>query len=122
MATNPALTQQASHGRDDPVVTALVTRARNGDRQAWDALVDQYTPLIWSICRRYRLQADAHDAAPTVWLQLVDHLDRLRDPDTHLGISVPRCVISVDKAVRSLPGRVRLARASPPRRAATSGG
>jgi hypothetical protein len=57
MAANPALTQQASRGRDDPVVTGLVTRARNGDRQAWDALVDRYAPLIWSICRRYRLEA-----------------------------------------------------------------
>ena len=38
MATNPALTRQASRGHDDPVVTSLVTRARNGDRQAWDAL------------------------------------------------------------------------------------
>jgi hypothetical protein len=36
MATNPALTQQASRGRDDPVVTGLVTRAWNGERQAWE--------------------------------------------------------------------------------------
>jgi hypothetical protein len=35
--------------RDDPVVTDLVTRARNGDKQAWDALVERYAPLIWSI-------------------------------------------------------------------------
>jgi RNA polymerase sigma factor (sigma-70 family) len=81
MATNATHAPRAGRGRDDPVVTALVTRARNGDRQAWDALVDRYAPLIWSICRQYRLQAaDAHDAAQTVWLQLVDHLSRLRDP------------------------------------------
>jgi RNA polymerase sigma factor (sigma-70 family) len=81
MATNPALIQQASHGRDDPVVTRLVTRARNGERQAWDALVERYAPLTWSICRRYRLEAaDAQDAARTVWLQLVDQLDKIRDP------------------------------------------
>ena len=79
MATNPALTQQARRGHDDPVVTGLVTRARNGDRQAWDALVDRYAPLIWSICRQYRLEAaDAQDAAQNVWLQLVDHLASLR--------------------------------------------
>ncbi len=36
--------------RDDPVVTDLVTRASNGDRQAWDALAERYAPLIWSIC------------------------------------------------------------------------
>jgi DNA-directed RNA polymerase specialized sigma subunit len=33
-------------------LTALVTRARNGEKQAWAELVDRYTPLIWSICRR----------------------------------------------------------------------
>ena len=32
--------------RDDPAVTALVTRARNGEEQAWDALVERYAPLI----------------------------------------------------------------------------
>jgi RNA polymerase sigma factor (sigma-70 family) len=61
--------------------TGLVTRARTGDRQAWDQLVDRYAPLVWSICRRHRLEAaDAQDAAQTVWLTLVDHLDSLRDP------------------------------------------
>jgi RNA polymerase sigma factor (sigma-70 family) len=67
--------------RDDPSVTNLVTRARNGDKRAWDALVERYTPLIWSICRRYRLdQADADDVSQSVWLHLVGQLDRIRDP------------------------------------------
>jgi RNA polymerase sigma factor (sigma-70 family) len=62
-------------------LTALVTRARNGDKQAWDELVERYAPLIWSICRRYRLgRADAEDAGQSVWLQLVDQLASLRDP------------------------------------------
>ena len=66
---------------DDLPVTALVTRARNGDKQAWDELVDRYTPLIWSICRRYRLRrADADDVGQGVWLRLVDQLGSLRDP------------------------------------------
>jgi RNA polymerase sigma factor (sigma-70 family) len=81
MATNPALTPQARRTRDDPVVTGLVARARNGDRQAWDALVDRYAPLIWSICRSHRLDAaDAQDAAQKVWLKLVDQLDNICDP------------------------------------------
>jgi len=66
--------------RDDPVVIDLVTRARNGDKQAWDALVERYAPLIWSICRRHRLaDVDADDVAQGVWLQLVDQLDKVRD-------------------------------------------
>jgi RNA polymerase sigma factor (sigma-70 family) len=67
--------------RDGSVVIDLVTRAGNGDRQAWGALVERYAPLIWSICRRHRLgDADAEDVGQSVWLQLVDHLDRVRDP------------------------------------------
>jgi RNA polymerase sigma factor (sigma-70 family) len=63
------------------VVTDLVTRARNGDGQAWDALVERYAPLIWSICRRYRLgDADAGDVGQSVWLKLADQLGTLRSP------------------------------------------
>src|SRR2546423_12898808 len=62
-------------------VSDLVTRARGGDSEAWDALVERYAPLIWSICRRHRLgRADADDVAQSVWLRLVDQLDRVRDP------------------------------------------
>jgi len=64
-----------------PAVSDLVTLARNGDKQAWDALVERYAPLIWSICRRHRLDdADAGDVGQSVWLRLVDQLDKIRDP------------------------------------------
>ena len=67
--------------RDDPVVTAQVTRAANGEEQAWDALVERYAPLIWSICRSHRLaDADAGEVGQRIWRQLVDHLDTVRDP------------------------------------------
>ena len=67
--------------RYDSVVTDLVTRARTGDKQAWDALVERYAPLVWSICRRYRLsEADAQDVGQGVWLRLVEQLGNLRDP------------------------------------------
>jgi RNA polymerase sigma factor (sigma-70 family) len=71
---------------DDPPAVALVARARNGDQQAWDALVERYAPLIWSICRRYQLGgADADDVGQAVWLQLVDHLGKGRDPAALAG-------------------------------------
>ena len=66
--------------RDDSPTADLVLRARKGDSDAWDALVERFAPLIWSICRRYRLDADAEDLGQIVWLQLVDQLDRIRDP------------------------------------------
>jgi RNA polymerase sigma factor (sigma-70 family) len=63
------------------VVTDLVTCAKGGDRQAWDALIERYAPLIWSICRKYRLdRADTEDVGQSVWLQLVNQLDKIYDP------------------------------------------
>ena len=67
--------------RDDSPTADLVTRARDGDAQAWNALVDRFGPLIWSICRNYRLErADIEDVAQNVWLKLVGQLSRVRDP------------------------------------------
>ena len=80
----------SSRGRDDgearparnySVVADLVGGARYGDRQAWDALVERYTPLIWSICRRYGISGPAaEDIVQHVWLHLVESLNDLRDP------------------------------------------
>ena len=65
----------------DRSAAGLVMRARNGDKLAWDTIVDRYAPLIWSICRRYRLdRADAEDIAQNVWLHLIDDLDKIRQP------------------------------------------
>ena len=65
---------------DHPVV-ALVMRARDGDERAWAALVERYAPLIWSLCRRYRLDtADTADVGQNVWLLLVNQLGKIRDP------------------------------------------
>jgi RNA polymerase sigma factor (sigma-70 family) len=67
--------------RDDPATTALVTRARDGDQAAWDDIVERFAPLVWSLCRRYRLSAaDADDVGASVWLRLVERLDTIRDP------------------------------------------
>jgi RNA polymerase sigma factor (sigma-70 family) len=81
MVKNPDLTDGASQERSCPVAADLVTGARNGDKQAWDTLVDLYAPLIWSICRRHGLgDADAEDVGQNVWLKLVDQLATIRVP------------------------------------------
>lgn len=67
--------------RDDPSVIALVERAMNGDRNAWNDVVERYAPLVWSICTRYRLNdQDTEDVGQNVWLLLVEHLGKLREP------------------------------------------
>ncbi|MGQ0519747.1 MAG: RNA polymerase sigma factor [Actinomycetota bacterium] len=60
----------------------LVRLAGQGDRDAWDALVMRFEGLVWSIARGHRLDsAAAADVSQTVWLRLVENLDRLREPD-----------------------------------------
>ena len=43
--------------------------------------MERYAPLIWSLCRRYRLDAtDTADVGQNVWLLLVNQLGKIRDP------------------------------------------
>jgi RNA polymerase sigma factor (sigma-70 family) len=66
---------------DDPGVVGLVVAARDGDRAAWDRIIERYAPLVWSICVRYRLdRPDADDVGQTVWLKLFEHLMTIREP------------------------------------------
>jgi RNA polymerase sigma factor (sigma-70 family) len=93
--------------RDDPTVTDLVTRARNGDKRAWDEIVERYAPLIWSICRQYRLDdADCEDVGQRVWLRLASRLASLRDPAALPGWLVTttrRECLSARRAAARLP-------------------
>ena len=67
--------------RDDPVVAALVARAAGHDQDAWNELVERYSPMVWAICTRYRLSSHAiKDVSENVWLRLVEQLGNLREP------------------------------------------
>ncbi len=69
-------------GVDAQDVASLVRRAGEGDRQAWEGLVDQYARLIWSITNEFTLiESDAADVAQTTWLRLLQHIDRIEHPD-----------------------------------------
>jgi RNA polymerase sigma factor (sigma-70 family) len=62
--------------------TELVRLAAEGDNLAWAALVERYTPLLWSVARAHRLStADAGDVIQTAWLRLVERLGTLQDPE-----------------------------------------
>lgn len=63
----------------------LVRSAAQDDQAAWDALVDRYSGLLWSIARGYGLSAaEAADVAQTAWLRLAERLDTIFDPE-HVG-------------------------------------
>ena len=59
----------------------LVAGARRGERGAWDALVERYRPLVRAVASGYRLNVrDVEDVDQTVWLRLIENLDRIREP------------------------------------------
>jgi RNA polymerase sigma factor (sigma-70 family) len=70
----------------DGTNTELLAAAADGDQHAWDALVRRHTSLLWSIARSYRLgAADAADVVQTTWLRLLEHLDKVADPERLAG-------------------------------------
>ena len=87
----------------------LIRAAATGHRGAWDELVERYSGLVWSVARSHRLSpADAADVSQTVWLRLVEHLDRLRDPE-HVGgwlatTTRHECLRVLRRNGRELPG------------------
>jgi RNA polymerase sigma factor (sigma-70 family) len=67
--------------RDDASVTALVARVGAGDQGAWNDLIERYSPLVWSICLRYRLgRDDIDDVGQSVWMLLIERISTLREP------------------------------------------
>jgi RNA polymerase sigma factor (sigma-70 family) len=63
-------------------VARLVWRASEGDRWAWERLVEQYARLIWAMTRDFKLaESDAADVFQVTWLRLLEHIDRLERPD-----------------------------------------
>lgn len=90
----------------DTSVAVLVRQASGGDQGAWNALVDRYASLVWSVCRRFRLSdADAHDVSQTVWLRAVEHLPSLHEP-----AALPGWLATITRReclrVRSAPTRI----------------
>ncbi len=67
---------------DEQPIADLLRAAAAGSRPAWDAIVERYGRLVWSVVRGFRLDdAAAADVTQTVWLRLVEHCDRIRDPE-----------------------------------------
>jgi RNA polymerase sigma factor (sigma-70 family) len=61
----------------------LVSRCREGDEQAWNALVERFSRYVYAICAQgFRLGSqDAEDVFQEVFARVYQHLDRLRSDD-----------------------------------------
>jgi len=59
----------------------LVQGAQGGDVLAWQQIIRQFTPLVFSITRAYRLSLeDGQDVSQVVWLKLFENISQLREP------------------------------------------
>lgn len=81
----------------DPLIEAishgdLFKLAAGGDRGAWDALVDRFSHMVWSVARGFRLDdATAKDVSQTVWLKLIENMDSIEDPERLPGWLATTC-------------------------------
>jgi RNA polymerase sigma factor (sigma-70 family) len=65
----------------DPV-SEWLREAGEGDPAAWDALIERFGALVWSVARAHRLSpVDAADVSQTTWLRLVEHLGAIQQPE-----------------------------------------
>lgn len=63
-------------------MAAEVRAAAAGDATAWRSLVDNFTPMMWSIARSAGLvTGEAHDVVQVAWLRLVQHIENIREPE-----------------------------------------
>ena len=70
----------------------LLALAAAGDTRAWNDLVDRFSDMVWSVARSFRLdEATAKDVSQTVWLKLIENLDKIADPERLPGWLATTC-------------------------------
>jgi RNA polymerase sigma factor (sigma-70 family) len=83
----------------------IVRAAQAGDREAWEPLVTEFTPLLRSIARQYRLaSAAAEDVVQATWTAAFCHIGQLREPEAFPGWL---CVTARRQALRTIESRQR---------------
>ncbi len=77
----------------------LLEAAATGSQSAWETIVDRYREPVWRVIRGFRLDhATSEDVAQFVWMQLLQNLDKIRDPErlaAWLGVTARRAAIDV---------------------------
>lgn len=71
---------------DERTTSQLVAGALTGDEGSWSEIVRRHTNLVMARVRQFRLTPQqAEDVAQTVWLNLLEHLGDLREPEALPG-------------------------------------
>jgi RNA polymerase sigma factor (sigma-70 family) len=89
----------------------LVHAAGEGDQAAWNSIVDRFGGLVWATVRAHRLNAvDGAEVVQTTWLRLVEHLDRIRDPERLGGwlatTARNECLRQIRHSAREIPSEL----------------
>jgi RNA polymerase sigma factor (sigma-70 family) len=67
-------------------LAALLRAASERDQEAWNAITDRFTSLLWSVARSYRLgHDDAGDVVQNTWLRLLENLTKIDNPEALPG-------------------------------------
>lgn len=70
----------------DKGIKALVAGCRRGNKQDWTELIARLSPVVFSVCYRYRLsREEAFDVFGKVSLLLLENLTRLREEERIFG-------------------------------------
>ena len=89
----------------------LVHAAGKGDQAAWNSIVERFAGLVWATVRAHRLNAvDGAEVVQTTWLRLVEHLDRIRDPERLGGwlatTARNECLRQIRHSAREVPSEL----------------
>lgn len=88
---------------------ACMIAARSGDREAFDVLIADLTPLVWHVARGGGLdRTSAEDVVQTVWLALLRHLDRLTEPRALAGWLITTTRREASRVQQRATGQVEL--------------
>jgi RNA polymerase sigma factor (sigma-70 family) len=67
---------------DPSEVAGCVRRAAAGEKDAWDAIVESFSGLVWTVANGHRLgPTDTAEVMQTTWLRLLENLERIREPE-----------------------------------------
>ena len=91
----------------------LVHAAGDGDQAAWNSIVERFGGLVWATVRAHRLSpVDGAEVVQTTWLRLVEHLDRIRDPERLGGwlatTARNECLRQIRHSAREVPSDMAL--------------
>jgi RNA polymerase sigma factor (sigma-70 family) len=98
--------KSSNSSKSSPPAPELIRRVALGDRDAYNTLVESYTPLVWSVCISAGLgSTDSEDVVQGVWLRVVQHLAALREPEKFPGwlatIARNECVAVIRRTIRA---------------------